>query len=161
MSLVLTDILGVHTYCTGLRFYRPFVPVEVSTWLFACVTNSSSHRMGMSSNSSLVQESVSCTVFHNQLNAYNSMRCWCQPCVCSNLCCVQIWYSTLQYAEGVVVKVMICSPVIQLLTMFPLSLLYNLAQEDDLKFWDVLIKFVKKLFLIPVPPPGRICIVSY
>ena len=30
MSLVLTDILGVRTYCTGLRFYRPFIAEEVS-----------------------------------------------------------------------------------------------------------------------------------
>ncbi|XP_065912803.1 DENN domain-containing protein 3-like isoform X2 [Dysidea avara] len=36
-------------------------------------------------------------------------------------------------------------------------LLHNLAQKDDLKFWDVLQKFVKKLFWIPVPPPGRLC----
>ena len=29
MSLVLTDIVGLRTYCTGLRFYRPFVVEEV------------------------------------------------------------------------------------------------------------------------------------
>jgi len=28
-------------------------------------------------------------------------------------------------------------------------------------FWDVLLKFVRKLFWIPVPPPGRLCTVSH
>ena len=28
MSLVLTDIVGLRTYCTALRFYRPFIVVE-------------------------------------------------------------------------------------------------------------------------------------
>ena len=30
MSLVLTDIVGLRTYCTGLRFYRPFIVEEVN-----------------------------------------------------------------------------------------------------------------------------------
>jgi len=34
MSLVLTDIVGMRTYCTGLRFYRPFTVVEVRAELF-------------------------------------------------------------------------------------------------------------------------------
>ena len=33
MSLVLTDIVGVRTYCTGLRFYRPFIVEQVSNRL--------------------------------------------------------------------------------------------------------------------------------
>jgi len=33
-------------------------------------------------------------------------------------------------------------------------------KEDDLKFWDILQKFVKKLFWIPLPPHGRLCTVS-
>ena len=37
MSLVLTDILGVRTYCTGLRFYRPFVVVEVSAQYYVLI----------------------------------------------------------------------------------------------------------------------------
>ena len=34
MSLVLTDIVGLRTYCTGLRFYRPFIVEEVIIVMF-------------------------------------------------------------------------------------------------------------------------------
>lgn len=123
--------------------------------------------MATNTSLNLVQGNVSivvlCISYPNDL--YNSIWCWYQTCVCSNLCCIQIRHSTLQYAEGAVVKVMMWYPVQSIIFnhwwCLPHSLLYNLAQEDDLMFWDVLKKFVKKLFLIPVPPPGRLCIVSY